>query len=461
MRFLSRLSEMLRSTSGNTGIIFALAAVPMLLGAGAAVDMVRANRTQAVLQAAADAAALGAGVSGANESTVSQLVTDYLAINGAQAALDTVESIEAIRSEDDGSFNVKINGKIKTSFMMLAGIPTMDIGASSQVMSKGRALEIVLVLDATDSMNREGRLDALKVSARDLVTQVLENKAHGTYVKVGIVPFANYVNVGLGARGQSWINVPADQVNMQTSCTSTHPDARSSNCRDEPYSYVSDGVTVTGTQQVCDWDYGTPVNTCNEVDNGTKWRGCVGSRNSPMDTEIGTPSVPYPGIMDTYCPTPITDLTDDKGDLVGKINGIAATGETYIPAGLLWGWNMLMPSAPLTAAKSPAEMAAVDGKKVIVLMSDGANTLVPSYPAHASGPSSQAERILDDICDNVKGDDIEIYTVAFKVSSHQAEEALEDCASDEGKAFDANSSAELVGAFREIAAMLSEVHLTK
>jgi NACalpha-BTF3-like transcription factor len=122
---------------------------------------------------------------------------------------------------------------------------------------------------------------------------------------------------------------------------------------------------------------------------------------------------------------------------------------------------MLMPAAPLTSAKSQAEMAAVDGKKVIVLMSDGANTLVPTYPAHASGPSSQAEDVLDDICDNVKDDDIEIYTIAFKVSSHQAEEALEDCASDEGKAFDANSSAELVGAFREIAAMLAEVHLTK
>jgi Flp pilus assembly protein TadG len=461
MKLLSNISKMLRSTSGNTGIIFALAAVPMLLGAGAAVDMVRANRTQAVLQAAADSAALGAGVSGGNVSAVEQLARTYLEVNGANAALDIVDEIEVERDEETGSFNVKIKGKIKTSFMTLAGVPTMSLEASSQVMSTSRALEIVLVLDSTDSMNFEGRLDALKTSARDLVRQVLDSKTENTYVKIGIVPFANYVNVGLGSRGQGWLNVPADTVDVRRSCNQSYPNATSSNCRTEPYSYVKDGVNVSTTTQICDWDYGTPVEQCGDVDFGTKWNGCVGSRNYPLDTEIGTPNVAYPGVMGAYCPTPIKDLSDDKNALIGTINALNATGETYIPAGLLWGWNMLNPAAPLTSAKSQAEMASIDGKKVIVLMSDGASTLVPTYPDHVAGSANTANNLLDEICDNVKGDDIEIFTVAFKVSDNAAESALQSCASGSGYAFDADSSSELVAAFREIAGMLSEVHLTK
>ncbi len=460
MKLTSAFKTLLHSTNGNTGMLFALAVVPMLLGAGAAVDMVRANRTQAVVQAAADSAALGAGVSGANESTVEQLARDYLEINGANAALDIVDEIKVERKED-GSFNVEIKGKVKTSFMSLAGIPTMDIMGSSQVMSTSNALEIVLVLDATASMNYEGRLDALKVSARDLVTQVLDNKADNTYVKIGIVPFANYVNVGLGARGESWLSVPADTTDIRPSCSQTYPNATSSNCRDEPYSYVNDGVTVNTTTQVCDWNYGPPIEQCNDADFGSKWNGCIGSRTNPLDTEIGTPNVPYPGVMGAWCPSPITDLTDDKDALTGKINALVATGETYIPAGLLWGWNMLNPAAPLTSAKSGGEMSSIEGKKVIVLMSDGANTLVPAYPDHVGGPANTANNLLADICAGVKAEDIEIVTVAFKVSDNAAESALEDCASGSGNFFDADSSAELVGAFREIAAMLAEVHLTK
>src|SRR5437773_5088547 len=53
----------MRQTSGNVSIMFALAIVPLILAAGAAVDYVRASRAQTALQAAVDGAALAAAMS--------------------------------------------------------------------------------------------------------------------------------------------------------------------------------------------------------------------------------------------------------------------------------------------------------------------------------------------------------------------------------------------------------------
>ncbi len=461
----TRLKQYLENTTANTAIIFSLAAIPMLLVAGAAVDMVRANRTSAILQGAADAAALAGGVSGFNsKSQLETLVQDYLAANGAQGALASVDAIVVDQDKKSGVLSVRIDGKIQTSFMKLAGIGTLDIGASAEVMRGSQALEIALVLDNTDSMSFDGRITALKSSARELISEVFDNKDSDTYIKIGIVPFANYVNVGLDLRSESWMSVPADSSVPSEWCRNEYPDATKSNCRMEPSSYVQDGVTVNTTAEQCDWNYGTPKYVCSPSSNDTVWRGCVGSRNSPMDRNIGSAAVPYPGVMNEWCPQKITNLSDDKTMLLGKIDALSTTGNTYIPAGLLWGWNMLNPAAPLTAAKTTSAMKALKGRKAIVLMTDGQNTLVPAYPNHVGSPALPAvlaDDILADICSNVKDDDIEIYTVAFMVDDAATKDMLVDCASDPSKSFDASDSAELSASFRKIAESLSAVRLTK
>jgi hypothetical protein len=225
----------LTSTSGNAAVIFSLAAVPLLLGAGAAVDMVRANRTEVVLQNAADAAALAGATSKKSEAELEQIAMDFLVANGGTAALDIVDDIEF--KKQSGSFKVHIKGKIKTGFMSLAGIPAIDLDAMAEVASGTSALEVALVLDNTDSMNAEGRLDDLKDSAKELVDSIFDNAPEGGYTRVGLVPFANYVNVGLVARNRSYMSVAADSSTTNNQCWSEYPNATSSNCRTVPYTY--------------------------------------------------------------------------------------------------------------------------------------------------------------------------------------------------------------------------------
>ena len=53
---LKRLSRRFRNdTSGAVAIIFALATLPVMIGAGMAIDIVRSNDAQSELQAALDA----------------------------------------------------------------------------------------------------------------------------------------------------------------------------------------------------------------------------------------------------------------------------------------------------------------------------------------------------------------------------------------------------------------------
>ncbi len=455
---MSSLRKFLLGTAGNTTIIFALSIVPILLVAGAAVDMVRSTKSQTMLQGAADAAALAAGVSGAKGEALDKIVKDYLVANGAEDAIAMVDKIEAKSDKTAGTITISVKGKMKTSFMKLGGINTFDIDAMSEVTMGVNSMEVVLVLDTTDSMNFEGRLDALKDSAEEFVDEIYKDKGSSTYVKVGIVPFANYVNIGTAAATETWLNVPASAPTEQ--CYDSYPNATKSNCRNVTNAYTVDGVATSGQSEECDWNYGAAAKVCST--HTPTWQGCVGSRNSPLDSQIGEITTPYPALLDTYCAPPITDLTDDSDKLEDNIKTLYGTGSTYIPAGLLWGWNMLDNAEPLSSAKSMAEMQGIKGKKAIVLMTDGDNTLVPTYPHHSTSiPAPVSDAKLLDICSNIKDAGILIYTVAFKVASSTSLDMLKACASDPNMAHDAGNNANLVNAFKEIAQELSALRLSK
>ena len=138
-----------------------------------------------------------------------------------------------------------------------------------------------------------------------------------------------------------------------------------------------------------------------------------------------------------------------------------AVGETYIGPGLLWGWNVLDPSEPITGAKTAADMAATKGLKSVVLMTDGDNTKSAVYPYHYGNDPVQGDKITSQLCDRIKSDGISIYTVAFKVIKQSSKDLLTNCASDPEQAFDATDTAGLIVAFDQIGASLAQMRFTK
>ncbi len=66
----------------------------------------------------------------------------------------------------------------------------------------------------------------------------------------------------------------------------------------------------------------------------------------------------------------------------------------------------------------------------MVLMTDGANTRSPDYGArtHSGGDVALANIRTAELCSNIKGKDIKIFTVAFDVSDATIKDILRSCA---------------------------------
>lgn len=154
-------------------------------------------------------------------------------------------------------------------------------------------------------------------------------------------------------------------------------------------------------------------------------------------------------------------LTSDFNAVKSKIDALIATGYTYIPAGLLWGWNILDSAQPFSEGMTKAELNSKHGRKALVLITDGENTISPTYPEHKGADINVANKKLRDICKDVKDDDIAVYTVSFMVASPNIENLLEQCASDKENYFNADNAAQLYAAFKVIGELLAAVRITQ
>ena len=406
-----KISKFLRDTCGATALIFAMSAVPTVGAMGIALDYMRAGMAHSRLQAAVDSAALAAGASdNVNTSELIGLVKDYIRVNGAGLSGFTVKSITR-STNDNGDVVVTANGVMNTLVMRILGIDEVDINAQTRVARTiiNRA-EIAMVLDTTGSM-AGSKLSTLQDAAKTLIDNSLKANEDSALplVKIGIVPFAQYVNVGVSWRNASWISVPAD----------------------------------SGTQT---------------------FHGCVGSRNYPDNVrDQNYDTNPVPGLMNITCPSEITNLTTDKDTLDSAVDALYASGYTYIGAGLMWGWRLVSPDAPFAKGIAYEDMdkQKLKTKKFVILMTDGENTRAPSYPKHDSTSNSLANNLTQEVCTNIKASNIQIFTVAFQVSDGTTLNMLQTCASSKNYAFNAQDSGALVMAFQSISNQISRLRLAE
>ncbi len=461
---MSLFQKFARDCRGGVAVYFAATVVPLLLGAGVAIDLVQVNAATTILQNAVDAAALSGAASGeTDKDKIEDVVNAYLIANKAGAVIETITDYEVNLDKNKNTLTIKVSGKRPTSLMHLAGIDKVGISAAAEVSLPSDGLEVALVLDVTGSMNSGGRLPALKTAATDFVNSMMEVKDKGGYVRVGIVPFSEYVNVGLSRRNESWIDVPADSsVSQPQVCSIQYPNRQWTNCTEVQKTGYNDGLPYSYTSyENCTVVDGPAEYVCQIPVVTNKWNGCVGSRNTPLDEEIGTVSSRYAGLMNIGCNDEILTLTDNESKLKSKITGLVASGNTYVPTGLLWGWNMVDGNKPLDEAKSAAEIKAKGGTKAIVLMTDGDNTISATYPKHEGNDGDVADDKVEALCKNIKQDDIVIYTISFMVTDADSINLLENCASDKTKAFSADDAAQLAQAFGEISESLMATRLSK
>ena len=460
----SRIRNFAVEEGGSIAIIFGLMIVTLMIVSGVAIDFARAQNTKDSLQQDLDAALLFAGNERMQKGAAYDIadgVQNYM--NGlTRQKLAYMQASVAISQPTPTLIQATAQTKIRCVIMQIFGFNELDVAAGTEVALGQQPVEVSLVLDNTGSMSG-AKMAALKDAAKSLVDIAYQAPEASRHVKIGIVPFSRYVNVGLSNRNQNWISVQPDGTTTgPQTCSMVSPVVGRSNCRDQTGSYYNDGVLITYPYQACDYTYGPPVQQCWTPTYTSTWHGCVGSRSYPLDTQDGQYADREQGISNVGCPSEITPLTNDQSALKGQVDAMNAADETYIPTGLMWGWRVLSKDAPYDQGMDPSTMQ--DGqrvRKIVVLMTDGQNTLSPSYPAHNGNDAALANRLTAEVCQNIKAAGIEIYTVAFNVTDNNIKSILQNCATASNKYFDATDAEKLTVSFNDIAKDFSPLRITR
>jgi Flp pilus assembly protein TadG len=437
---LTQLGRLLRTFTGardgNVAITFALAILPIIGFAGAAVDYSHASRTRVAMQAALDSTALMLSKDAATLSAAELKTkgTDFFNALFHHDEAQVVDIAPVYTSSGGSSLTVTGSVKIRTDFMGIIGVREMTIGSTSIVKWGNARLRVALALDVTGSMAQDGKMTALKPAAKGLLTQLQSAASKDGDVYVSIVPFAKDVNVGSANYDKNWVDF-TDWENQNGACNSFWHSSKST-C-------VGAGKTWTPAAR-------------------SSWNGCVMDRDQDYDVKNTTPanvntSTLFPAEQYDTCPAAMMALSTNWTALNAKIDELAPKGGTNQPIGLAWAWQSLSSGIPMNA---PAMEANYTYQKVIILMSDGLNTQDRWY-GNGTSVSAQVDARMSKLCTNAKADGITIYAIHVNTDGDPTSTVLQNCASDANKFFVLTSAGALATTFQQIGANLSQLRIAQ
>ena len=261
-----------RSKSGNVAMLFGLAAIPLMVGVGAAVDYGRALLVRERMGNAADAAALAVGSwQGQTQAQLQVKARQYFDANFPPEILGAPAALNLNFSGND--IVVNVSGTVPTTMLRLANFQSIDVHAASTVTIGMGTLEVALALDNSGSMSGS-KLTALKTAASDLVDSLFDSAKGSTKadpIKIAVVPFAAGVNVGSQYSTASWMDTNAKNPN--------HGDAQE----------------AKGSPAVNNFTLFKSLKKSNG--SAVAWDGCVEARPSPYDVSDATPSSGTPSTL--------------------------------------------------------------------------------------------------------------------------------------------------------------------
>lgn len=490
----------LGARGGNFATVTAVASLPLILAAGVAVDYTRYLSAEKHLQDVADAAALAIAASDEkDESKLRALADSFVSGNYSDSRIHELSVASLDLSEDQ--VDLAVQGRLPTTFMGIVHYDWLDVRASSlAVRAVTGSVELALVLDNTESMTYDNKIGTLKIAASNLATELYRNK--DADVRIALVPYAEQINIGTNNRTASWLSVPPNYSKTTTTSKEGYwhqPMKNTDQCKTwkEAGSRLveKDGIWVTETWdrsctayvQVPNGDRVWIPPTTTTTTTNYKWYGCIGARvnNGKLVLNDESPNIKYPGYVWTSqkCLTEIVPLTSDERKIQTAITGMITSRsgyvpQTFIPNGMMWGINVLSSSEPYSEGLTydPGNQRP---RKVIVLMTDGLNTrrinltgtlntnyldggaLIGDTNSANAAQRVQTNTDTTTLCNYAKTNNIEIFTVAFKVDDGAAKTMLQGCATDAEHYYDATDSAALLAAFSGIARSLSQVRLAR
>ncbi len=359
LRFKRAKAKLATFSSDENGTAFVLAMVIftlMVVMGGLAVDVARMEAQRITIQQTADRAVLAAADLD-NPDPPKQVVEDYFAKAGLSQFLDKVTVTDSINSK---SVRAETTADVETVFLRMVGVDSLAAVASGAALEQVSDIEISLVVDVSGSMDGT-RISTLRTAAGIFFDTVMDNGPDKPgLTSISIVPYNAHVNLGADL---------AKHVNFDNS-------HNYSNCG----RFRDDGVRNDFSDTAIDSD--TFIERIGHFENyggsysyndpKSEWYWCEHDDNRTILVHETDPQV-----------------------LKDHINAFWADGWTAIDQGMRWGAALLDPAfeevladmVDDTSLSVPSEVkgrpAAFDDQgtmKIIVLMTDGENTVQRDYP---------------------------------------------------------------------------------
>ena len=429
-----------RADKGNIAVIFAITMVPMMGFIGAAVDYSRAVNARTSMQTALDTAALMISKD-ASSLTAAQITTKAQAYFNALYNHPEVGSVAvtAAYTPSSGGTPAKVvmtgTGSMPTDFMKVAGYPTLNFNVGSTTSWGSTKMRVAMALDNTGSMASSGKMPALQTAAKNLIDKLSASATTNGDVLISIIPFAATVNIGTSFKNSVYMDWSqwADNGSIENGWTCSTKNKNSTQ------------------QMICG-------NVANDINN---WNGCVMDRAQPYDTQDDVPALAptgtwLPADQSAWCPTQMMTLSYDWTALKAKIDAMNPSGATNQPIGLAWAWHSLTLTWPLSV---PAKTTGVTYTDVIILMSDGLNTMDRWY-GNGYTQDSQVDARQTILCTNIKAAGVKIYTIQVNTDGDPESAILKSCASD-NQFYSTTTASGIATAFDSIGASLTKLRVAK
>ncbi len=341
----ARLKWFLRSEDGAILPFALIMFVLMLMAGGMAIDLMRRENARVILQNTVDRAVLAAADLDQLEEA-EDVVNGYFDAAGLRQYLIDVDVDEGLNYR---TVSAETAASIDMFFLNMVGIETMVAPAASTAEERIQNVEISLVVDISGSMGGS-RMNNLKNAADEFIDTVIAatppTGADSTGItSLSIIPYQAMVSLG-------------DDLGAQFNLSNEHG---YSHCAVFDFNDYADTAIAPGD----------PLERMAHFDRSTT------SGASP--------------IWNPHCPVvddeAIIAYSISRSDLKDKIDDLSAGGNTAIDVGMKWGVALLDPAArpAINALEDagvvnehlrdrPADYSDRETLKVVVLMTDGANT---------------------------------------------------------------------------------------
>ncbi|MBZ9797163.1 pilus assembly protein [Mesorhizobium sp. ES1-4] len=459
-----------RDRGGNFAVLFGFAASVLALAAGFSVNVTQLYNAKSSLQGVVDAAVTSTArdlTTGAiKEADANKSVQAFLDANDSAGILHPGQIVLDKLIVDRTANTVQADAHVDVSlFFPIFGMADMKrVTASTTSLYSDKNIEVAMMLDVTGSMAanwwaKTDKIGDLRAAASGAVEDLLDNNIdpNNPRVRVAIVPYAEAVNTG-GLANSVFVEQPGgsdvppavDAPIQVGSSAPTRPDNCATERKDKDgyADYSSDGPSAPRLNK----------------------QGKTYLAKINRDDRMGS------------CPKPeLIPLSADKQKLLSTIASFKAGGVTAGGIAVQWGYYMLSPTwrSTIVDARLGAGPANFDSRrvgKVAILMTDGQfNT---AFAGGRGAPRSQnagqmSRSNAESICDNMKRDGIEIFTIGFDLDDpsmtsterDQAKSVLRDCSTADTSSlkhyYEAATGPELNDAFSAIVQNIERLTLTK